>query len=57
VAHSDDKRCARLNIIAHLLGSIDDKASLRVKARLPERRKRGNYREPDYPYKLVPEEY
>jgi hypothetical protein len=46
-----------LNIIAHLLGSIDDKASLRVKARLPERRKRGNYREPDYPYKLVPEEY
>jgi hypothetical protein len=46
VAHSDDKRCARLNIIAHLLGSIDDKAPPRVKARLPERRKRGSYREP-----------
>ena len=57
MAHSDDKRCARLNIIAHLLGSIDDKASLRVKARLPERRKRGSYREPAEFSMLVPEEY
>jgi len=25
--------------------------------KLPERQKRGNYREPDYPYKYVPEKY
>ena len=57
MAHSDDKRCARLNIIARLRGSIDDKAPPRGKTELPERQKRGSYREPDYPYKLVPEEY
>ena len=28
VAHSDDKRRARLNIIAHLLGSIDSPCKL-----------------------------
>jgi len=54
---TDERRRALYNIIAHLLGSIDYKASPRVKAELPERQKRGSYREPDYPYKLVPEEY
>jgi hypothetical protein len=46
-----------LSIIAHLLGSIDDKASLRVKARLPERRKRGSNRVPAEFSMLVPKEY
>jgi hypothetical protein len=36
--------------------SIGYKAPPRMKAKLPERQKRGSYREPD-PYKLVPEEY
>ena len=57
MAHSDDKRRARLNIIAHLLGSIDYKAPPKVKTELPERRKRGSYREPVKFSTLVPEEY
>jgi polyphosphate kinase 2 len=57
VVHSDDKRRTRLNIITHLLNSIDYKSPPRAKVKLPERQKRGNYREPDYQYKLVPEKY
>jgi len=54
---SDDKRRTRLNIIAHLLSTIDYKAPPRSKVKLPERQKPGNYRELDYPYKYVPEKY
>jgi polyphosphate kinase 2 len=54
VAHSDDKRRARLNIISHLLDQIRYKSSPREKIKLPKR-KTGKYRSPDYPYKLVPE--
>jgi polyphosphate kinase 2 len=57
VARSDDKRRARLNIITHLLKSIDYRPAPRPKVKLPERQKRGNYREPDYPYKFIPEKY
>jgi len=57
VIRSDDKRRTRLNIITHLLNSIDYKAVPRVKVKLPERQKRGGYREPDYPYKYVPEKF
>ena len=57
VIRSDDKRRTRLNIITHLLNSIDYKAPPKSKVKLPERQKRGNYREPDYPYKYVPEKY
>jgi hypothetical protein len=55
VARSDDKQRARLNIISHLLGSIKYKAVPREKVKLPKRQKAGDYREPDYPYKFVPE--
>ena len=48
VIHSDDKRRTRLNIITHLLNSIDYKAPPRSKVKLPDRQKRRNYREPDY---------
>jgi polyphosphate kinase 2 len=54
VAHSDDKRRARLNIISHLLGHIRYKSPPGEKVKLPKR-KTGKYRSPDYPYKLVPE--
>jgi len=54
---SDDKRRTRLNIITHLLNSIDYKAPPRSKVKLPERQKPGSYREPDYPYKYIPEKY
>jgi len=57
VIHSDDKRRTRLNIITHLLNSIDYKAPPRSKVKLPERQKPGSYREPDYPYKYIPEKY
>src|SRR6266542_1663341 len=57
VARSDDKRRARLNIIRHLLASIDYKAPPRAKVKLPTRQEPGRYREPDYPYKFVPEKY
>src|SRR5262249_24093194 len=57
VAHSDDKRRARLNIISHLLSKIDNEPLPRKKIELPKRQERGVYREPDYPYKFIPEKY
>jgi hypothetical protein len=57
VAHSDDKKRARLNIITHLLGKIPYKKVPREKVKLPKRQKPGGYKEPDYPYKMVPEEF
>jgi len=53
VARSDDKRRARLNIISHLLDQIPFRKAPREKVKLPDRQKRGGYREPDYPYKYV----
>jgi polyphosphate kinase 2 len=57
VARSDDKRRARLNIIAHLLDKIPYKSAPREKVKLPERQKAKGYEEPDYPYKFVEERY
>jgi polyphosphate kinase 2 len=57
VARSDDKQRARLNIITHLLGHIPYKKVPREKVKLPKRQKAGGYKEPDYPYKKVPEEF
>jgi len=54
VAHSDDKKRARLNIITHLLDQIPYKSVPRQKVKLPKRQKRGYYKDPDYPYKMVP---
>jgi polyphosphate kinase 2 len=57
VVPSDDKRRARLNIIAHILDAIPYKEAPREKVKLPERQKPGGYKEPDYPYKYVEERY
>ena len=57
VVKSDDKRRARLNLITHLLSKIPYKKVPREKVVLPKRQKQGNYREPDYPLKVVPEKY
>jgi polyphosphate kinase 2 len=57
VAHSDDKKRARLNIIAHLLSRIPYKEVPRPEIKLPKRQKPGGYKEPDYPYKMVSEKY
>jgi len=57
VAHSDDKKRARLNIISHLLAQVPYEELPREKVELPKRQKAGGYREPDYPVKLIPEIY
>jgi len=53
VAHSDDKRRARLNIIRHILRHIPYKTPKRETIKLPKRQKRGNYVDPDYPFKTI----
>ena len=55
VVRSDDKRRARLNVIRHLLDHIPYKTEPEKKAKLPQRQPRGDYKEPDYPFKFVPE--
>ncbi len=57
VAVSNDKKRVRLNIITHLLEQIPYKSLPRKKVKLPPRQKPGNYREPDYPLKYVPEKF
>jgi polyphosphate kinase 2 len=53
VAHSDDKRRARLDIIGHLLEQIPYQALPREKIKLPKRQKPGDYRDPGHPFRLV----
>jgi polyphosphate kinase 2 len=55
VVHSDNKRRARLNVLTHVLSKIPYEALPRSKVRLPKRQERGDYREPDYQYKVIPE--
>jgi polyphosphate kinase len=55
VAHSNDKRRARLNIISHILDKIPYKKTRAEKVKLPKRQKAKGYRAPDYQYKLVPD--
>ena len=55
VAHSDDKRRARLNIIRHLLRQIPYVAPKREKVRLPKRQEPGGYADPNYPSRRVPD--
>ena len=57
VARSDDKKRARLNLIRHLLGQIPYEEAPREKVILPKRQKAGDYQEPNYPYKYIPETY
>jgi polyphosphate kinase 2 len=54
VANSDDKKRARLNIIAHLLSQIPYSELKRDKPVLPKRQKAEGYRDPNYPSKFVP---
>jgi polyphosphate kinase 2 len=57
VTLSDDTRRARLNIVSHLLSSIDYKDLPRQKIKLPKRGKAGNYKDPAYPYKFVEQKF
>src|SRR3954452_18275863 len=55
VVRSDDKKRARLNVITHLLNQIPYKDAPRETVKLPKRQPPGDYRDPDYPFKIVPE--
>ena len=57
VVRSDDKRRARLNLISHLLGRVPYKSLPREKAKLPDRQKKGDYKDPNFPFKFIPEVY
>ncbi|MFG1301965.1 polyphosphate kinase 2 [Xanthobacter sp. V3C-3] len=57
VAHSDDKKRARLNIISHLLSRIPYEAVPREKIVLPKRQKPHGYQEADYARHRVPERF
>ena len=57
VVRSDDKKRARLNLITHLLRKIPHKQVSHPNVKLPKRQKRGGYKELDYPYKMVPEQF
>jgi polyphosphate kinase 2 len=57
VAHSDDKRRARLNIISHMLDRIPYEAIPRKKPKLPPRQKPHGYQESDHPHRRVPERF
>jgi polyphosphate kinase 2 len=57
VVPSDDKRRAQLNLISHLLSHVPYKQLPRQKIVLPKRQKRGNYKDSDYPFKYVKEQY
>ncbi len=55
VVRSDNKRRARLNLISHLLSSIQYEEVPREKVKLPKRKDPHGCAEPDYPFRYVPE--
>jgi polyphosphate kinase len=55
VVRSNDKKRARLNTITHLLAHIPYQEAPREKVTFPDRQKARGYKEPDYPYKFVPD--
>jgi polyphosphate kinase 2 (PPK2 family) len=57
VVRSDDKRRARLNLITHLLEQIPHKKLPRDRIKLPNRQKRGGYRESGHPFQFIKEVY
>jgi polyphosphate kinase 2 len=57
VVPSDDQRRARLNCITHFLSLIPYEEVPREKIKFPRRQAKGNYKEPDYPYRIVPQIY
>jgi len=57
VVDSNDKRRARLNIISHLLSMVPYEEVPREKIVLPKRQRKGDYSEPDYPFRMIPRRY
>jgi hypothetical protein len=55
VIPSDNKRQARLNALTHILSKIPYEEPPRSKVKLPKRQERGDYKETDYPFRVIPE--
>jgi len=57
VINSENKQSTRLNIIRDILNRIPYKKMDHPKVKLPKRQKRNGYKEPNYPYKMIPVVY
>jgi polyphosphate kinase 2 len=57
VVDGNDKRRARLNLITHLLNQIPYEEVPHKPVKWPKREAKGDYVEPDYPYRTIPEIY
>lgn len=57
VVDANDKRRARLNCISHLLSQVPYEEVPRERVKFPKRQAKGDYVEPDYPYRMVPAIY
>lgn len=57
VVDGNDKRRARLNCISHLLSVVPYEEVPREQVKFPKRQAKGNYVEPDHPFRFVPEIY
>ncbi len=57
VVDGNDKRRARLNCISHLLSVVPYEEVPREPVKFPKRQPKGDYVEPDYAYRYVPEVY
>jgi polyphosphate kinase 2 (PPK2 family) len=55
VIPSDNKRRARLNALTHILSKIPYEEVAPSKVKLPKRQERGDYKESDYPFRIIPE--
>jgi polyphosphate kinase len=55
VVPSDNNRRARLNTITHILSKIPYEELSRPKIELPKRQGRGDYKETDYPFRIIPQ--
>ena len=54
IAHTDDKKRGRLNIIHHLLSQVPYKPLTHRDITLPKRQRPGGYTEPDLPLRQIP---
>ena len=57
VVNANDKRRARLNLITHLLNQIPYEEVPREPVKFPRRQAKGDYQDPDYPYRTIPQIY
>ncbi len=57
VVPSNDQRQARLNCISHFLSLIPYEEVPREPMKFPKRQAKGDYKEPNYPYRIIPQIY